>query len=552
MSDYLSRIVARNLNMAEVVQPRLWSLFEPPSADGGQVFEEHSGYGERDEVFVSDEPEAYLQTSMSPLSPPLADRSADSALADVVWTETAQRKAADPRTSIQNKPRPNLEETEEHQIPEMTEKIPVAISSPKNEVASPDQNRSDYSAAVKAEPPRTVSRKAIDAQPLTPETIRGETSQGRPFAYQNKIETIPATVSEKTQRTDPLAPTLKSPKQTPPDQRQTASSEVTVKTETVGTVHRKAADSQTPSPETIVSSSRPDLVETKSRPYPKMMEAIPAMAKNETEIVGSPSPSQKAPKQTPPDQRQTTSTAVTVKTETVRRRAVGNQSFLPGSIPNLPRQESGEAKRQPSPEKETTIVTAKSKIATQDLWQQEPPLAEVGFETDRRARQKVADVQPRASEPIQSLPPSDLEITQRRPGPENATYLEVATEVHPSSRRVQLPSGPEIDRSPKVGIDGERGTRSSRVAAERELLLAPSSRAQAISPPEVTRFVAPKDSTKTQPTETNPTIQVKIGRVEVRAAAPTGPTPPPSRGAPQPAPKLSLDEYLKQRDGGRR
>lgn len=44
-------------------------------------------------------------------------------------------------------------------------------------------------------------------------------------------------------------------------------------------------------------------------------------------------------------------------------------------------------------------------------------------------------------------------------------------------------------------------------------------------------------------------IEVTIGRVEVRAVAP--PSPPKSHSARRPAPALSLDDYLKQRNGGR-
>ncbi|MBJ6762770.1 hypothetical protein JGU66_18555 [Myxococcaceae bacterium JPH2] len=46
-----------------------------------------------------------------------------------------------------------------------------------------------------------------------------------------------------------------------------------------------------------------------------------------------------------------------------------------------------------------------------------------------------------------------------------------------------------------------------------------------------------------------PVVQVTIGRIEVRAAAPAAsPKPPPSRGTPS----LSLDEYLRRRNGGGR
>jgi hypothetical protein len=44
-------------------------------------------------------------------------------------------------------------------------------------------------------------------------------------------------------------------------------------------------------------------------------------------------------------------------------------------------------------------------------------------------------------------------------------------------------------------------------------------------------------------------IEVTIGRVEVRAVAP--PAPPKSQGVHRPPPALSLDDYLKQRNGGR-
>jgi hypothetical protein len=44
-----------------------------------------------------------------------------------------------------------------------------------------------------------------------------------------------------------------------------------------------------------------------------------------------------------------------------------------------------------------------------------------------------------------------------------------------------------------------------------------------------------------------PTIRVTIGRIEVRAVSP--PEPPPRRTK-QPTPKMSLDDYLRSRNGG--
>jgi hypothetical protein len=45
-----------------------------------------------------------------------------------------------------------------------------------------------------------------------------------------------------------------------------------------------------------------------------------------------------------------------------------------------------------------------------------------------------------------------------------------------------------------------------------------------------------------------PAIHVTIGRVEVRAVMAPGPPP---KAATPPGPKISLEEYLKQRNGGR-
>jgi hypothetical protein len=67
--------------------------------------------------------------------------------------------------------------------------------------------------------------------------------------------------------------------------------------------------------------------------------------------------------------------------------------------------------------------------------------------------------------------------------------------------------------------------------------------------PYVERAV-PAPATPGATPEPPPTIQVRIGRVEVRAIM--SPAPPPRAKAPRRGPALSLDEYLKQRNGGQR
>jgi hypothetical protein len=50
-----------------------------------------------------------------------------------------------------------------------------------------------------------------------------------------------------------------------------------------------------------------------------------------------------------------------------------------------------------------------------------------------------------------------------------------------------------------------------------------------------------------------PTIRVAIDRIEVRAITPPPSMPPAERIAPtRSGPELSLDDYLKQRNGGQR
>jgi hypothetical protein len=71
--------------------------------------------------------------------------------------------------------------------------------------------------------------------------------------------------------------------------------------------------------------------------------------------------------------------------------------------------------------------------------------------------------------------------------------------------------------------------------------------------PHVAPYIEPAAPAPAKPgamPEPPPTIQVRIGRVEVRAIM--SPAPPPRPKPPRRGPTLSLDEYLKQRNGGQR
>ncbi|PXF58911.1 MAG: hypothetical protein C4B59_12540 [Candidatus Methanogaster sp.] len=132
--------------------------------------------------------------------------------------------------------------------------------------------------------------------------------------------------------------------------------------------------------------------------------------------------------------------------------------------------------------------------------------------------------------PIESSPPTLQEVT-----------------AQPSAvRMVQQESDHEMltPLAPPSPGDGET-YQPHRVTAERNR---ESTREPAIQPITIEQIVLPD---KTQPRASEPAepaaIRVTIGRVEVRATTP--PQPPAPRTRP-PGPALTLDDYLKKRNGG--
>jgi hypothetical protein len=69
-----------------------------------------------------------------------------------------------------------------------------------------------------------------------------------------------------------------------------------------------------------------------------------------------------------------------------------------------------------------------------------------------------------------------------------------------------------------------------------------------VTPPIVLVPPLPKPDKPAAPSKAPPTIQVTIGRVEVRATPPPTPVPKKRRHT---APVMSLDNYLRQRNGGK-
>jgi hypothetical protein len=120
-------------------------------------------------------------------------------------------------------------------------------------------------------------------------------------------------------------------------------------------------------------------------------------------------------------------------------------------------------------------------------------------------------------------------------------------------------SEPEANGSPpqskfvtqQIASSGEESSRGRRDLIETTATRARASRLTrpATQPSQTERFVAAHQADSVPAPDTTPTINVTIGRVDVRAVFPQPQAPPARRAHPAP---MSLDDYLKQRSEGRK
>ena len=157
-------------------------------------------------------------------------------------------------------------------------------------------------------------------------------------------------------------------------------------------------------------------------------------------------------------------------------------------------------------------------------------------------------------------------VTEDRPSPEDGSGT--LHRVEPVAKRPPKPEGPPSGPSTTEDGPGEQATPRS-TASLAEPGPAAASPPEAANAPEgasaglsvVVPRTIPEGLERRQergprggrpPEPPAPTIRVSIGRIEVRANTPP-PAPSPRRErAARPAPPPSLDDYLKQRGGGRR
>lgn len=135
------------------------------------------------------------------------------------------------------------------------------------------------------------------------------------------------------------------------------------------------------------------------------------------------------------------------------------------------------------------------------------------------------------------------EVTGMRRPPDNAPVIQ-------PSRGQVIASGHETDLSTERGIS-EASPRplSESPRSSSELIHATQPRPPVRSPVMPTHDLSVGRSLQHANTTPAPLIRVTIGRIDVRAVLPPAQLP---RRTASTKPKLTLDEYLKQRNGGRR
>lgn len=206
------------------------------------------------------------------------------------------------------------------------------------------------------------------------------------------------------------------------------------------------------------------------------------------------------------------------------------------------------ANRQPSPPLPSSVVdTASGQLPTQP----EPHLART-ISTAMR----VASASPWAARPLDATTaqPSHPDTPTLVPG---SAGREIG--AGPSTPTVQQESlsalarirGRAVDER-AVLLDVPQAENITHPASVSDHARRSSTPAKTSVQPHVTVYREPPASMPAEGIarpEPAPTIKITIGRVDVRAMMPAAPAPRPAPARPSPA--LSLDDYLKQRGGGR-
>lgn len=213
----------------------------------------------------------------------------------------------------------------------------------------------------------------------------------------------------------------------------------------------------------------------------------------------------------------------------------------------------------PAPEP-PSISTPKRHAPPPDLAVQptEPPIAHLNQATALQspsAEPLTKPTLPVLAQPILPLPQGTEQQSHLQPmpiEPSPAKRLETLLEIRQETVRERIIERPFISQHSDV----QSQPSSTPTTAE-----PPVSPIQQIAPPEKTKtitavqpqqrpFLPVQTHLPTQPPPEPPTINVTIGRIEVRATPSSSSPIRKERPQSSKAPKMGLDEYLKQRNGG--
>lgn len=181
------------------------------------------------------------------------------------------------------------------------------------------------------------------------------------------------------------------------------------------------------------------------------------------------------------------------------------------------------AKRRPSGALDAGVVEPDAKVASGQT---------VGRVFEDAAPRRVAERSSSSGDTLSPSPPGTQQTSERA----SSSLLVPAPHGTPSARDDVSP--PNVSSVTRVAANATAPA-ESHARAESQRLLRPR-----------VETYANDESSATH--ETAPTIHVSIGRIEVRAVTPPTPSPAPSPAPTRPAPAMSLDEYLRANNGGRR
>ena len=197
-----------------------------------------------------------------------------------------------------------------------------------------------------------------------------------------------------------------------------------------------------------------------------------------------------------------------------------------------------------------------------DRSSEEPPIRDVppkgGANTRQRSTRNLSPDTPehpqRADEILPGSHRSDLFVRVGGEPPEDLPNVPRPAES--AARLIELRPGLPTKTLAEDASSSDRPSRNAaseesglEVASHRSVVPDVSPTATSVAHPGAeVRFEKGRESQPGSPEPSPPTIRVNIGRIEVRAVIP--PPAPPRRQVEPPA-RLSLDDYLKQRSGGR-